>query len=70
MKFDGFHRKTTCHGVVTSIFNVIQQLKIAPQGEGLVCDLLSHMKHFQEVSKSDIQTVKIRLGHFLEMFHA
>ena len=27
------------------------------------------MKHFQEVSKSDLQAVKIRLEHFLEMFH-
>ena len=29
---------------------------------------LSHMKHFQEVFKSDLQAVKIRPGHFLEMF--
>ena len=27
------------------------------------------MKHSQEVSRSDLQTVKIRLGHFLGMFH-
>ena len=30
---------------------------------------LSHMKHSQEVSKSDLQAVKIQLGHFLGMFH-
>ena len=30
---------------------------------------LSYMKPSQEVSKSDLQAVKIRLGHFLEMFH-
>ena len=29
---------------------------------------LSHMKHFPEVSKSDLQLVKILLGHFLGMF--
>ena len=28
---------------------------------------LSHMKHFPEVSKSDLQLVKILLGHFLGM---
>ena len=27
------------------------------------------MKHFQEVYKSDLQAVKIRLVHFLEIFH-
>ena len=27
------------------------------------------MKHFQEEFKSDLQAVKIRLGHFIEMFH-
>ena len=27
------------------------------------------MKHLQEVSKSDLQAVKIWLGHFLQMFH-
>ena len=27
------------------------------------------MKHSQEASKSDLQAVKIRLGHFLEMLH-
>ena len=30
---------------------------------------LSYIKHFQKVSQSDLQAVKIRLGHFLEMFH-
>ena len=30
---------------------------------------LSYLKHFQEVSQSDLQAVKIWLGHFLEMFH-
>ena len=29
----------------------------------------SYMKHFQEMSQSDLQAVKIWLGHFLEMFH-
>ena len=29
----------------------------------------SYLKHFQEVSQSDLQAVKIRLEHFLEMFH-
>ena len=27
------------------------------------------MKHCQEVSRSDLQALKIRLGHFLTMFH-
>ena len=30
---------------------------------------LLHMKHSQEVSKSDLQAVKIQLVCFLEMFH-
>ena len=30
---------------------------------------LSHMKHTQEVFKSDLQALKILLGHFLRMFH-
>ena len=30
---------------------------------------LSHMKHTQEVSKSDLQAVKIQLEHFLGIFH-
>ena len=28
-----------------------------------------YMEHFQEVFKSDLQAMKIRLGYFLEMFH-
>ena len=30
---------------------------------------LSHMKHSQKLSKSDLQVVKIRLVFFLGMFH-
>ena len=30
---------------------------------------LSHMKHSQEVSKSDLQAVKIQLGYFFGKFH-
>ena len=30
---------------------------------------LSYMKHFQEVSKWNLQAVKIRLEHFMGMFH-
>ena len=29
---------------------------------------LSHMKHSQELYQSDLQALKIQLGHFLRMF--